>query len=188
MKTLRTFSLAALLMTAVGCVHAPPRETPELTVPAAENWANPTARSLDMTEESWHWLDGLEAPELRHAVESALAANLDLRAAEARLSAAAAQARVAGADLKPTVEIGLNRSRRKQNFIGFPIPGQTGVLSTESTSYGLALATSWEIDLWGRVRAGAAATIADFQAYTADLEAARLSIAGQTAKAGSTGS
>ena len=41
---------------------------------------------------------------------------------------------------------------------------------------------SWEVDLWGRIRAGQSAAIAEYEAVDADRAAAELSIAAQTAK------
>jgi NodT family efflux transporter outer membrane factor (OMF) lipoprotein len=45
------------------------------------------------------------------------------------------------------------------------------------------LNVNWEADLWGRVKAGKLAAIADAQAREAELHAARLSLTGQAAKA-----
>ena len=116
------------------------------------------------------------------AIESALQRNYDLQAAASRLEQAEAQARIAGADLQPQAQVGLVAARRKQNFIGFPIPGD-GVPSSTSTNLGVSLDLSWEVDLWGRLGARASATLADYQLTAADFHGARLSIAGQTAKA-----
>lgn len=48
-------------------------------------------------------------------------------------------------------------------------------------SFGIGASLSWEVDLWGRVRAGIDAAEADLLASEADLAAARLSTASQTA-------
>ena len=80
--------------------------------------------------------------------------------------------------------MGLNGARRRQVFIGFPIPGgERQVLSSFSTNWGVSLNTSWEADLWGRLRADARAALADTQRSAADLRSVRQSIAGQTVKA-----
>ena len=130
------------------------------------------------------WWDDFDDGGLASAVDVALSQNYDLRAAAARLEQAAADARAAEGDLQPTVQSTFNGSRRKQNFVGFPIPGAEGrVLSTVSTNYGVSLDVSWEIDLWGRLRNTARAALADLQASAADLRGAQLSIAGQTTKA-----
>ena len=174
------FLLVALLLSA-GCVSAPKVKDVEL-VPAPETWTA-TATPAGAIGESW-WEDFGE-PDLVQVVETALTRNFDLRAAAARVNQAAAQARIAGADLQPTVNAGLNGQKRKQNFIGFPIPGAKPgeVLSTTITTYGVSLNVSWELDLWDRLGARARAGIADLQAVAADYSGARLSVAGQTMKA-----
>jgi NodT family efflux transporter outer membrane factor (OMF) lipoprotein len=120
-------------------------------------------------------LDGL--------IEEAIKHNFNLKGAVARVDAAAAAARIDRADLLPGASLGFNASRRKQNLIGLPIPGAGDVISTRSTSMGVSLDVLWELDLWGRVRSGQAASLSELQASQADLAALRLSIAGQTAKA-----
>jgi NodT family efflux transporter outer membrane factor (OMF) lipoprotein len=130
------------------------------------------------------WWKDFNDPALSSAVETALGHNYDLQAAAARVEQAAAQAKIAGADLQPRAQVGLAGSRRRQNFIGFPIPGrEESVLSTTSTNLGVSLDVTWEVDLWGRLSARAQAAVADFQVAGADLRGAHLSIAGQTTKA-----
>jgi outer membrane protein TolC len=116
-------------------------------------------------------------------IEEALAHNQDLAVAAARVEMAAARARIAGAELVPAVDGGFAARRRRQDFIGLPIPGnESGVIATTTSSYGVSINLSWEVDLWGRLRAGAAGAVAGLQAAGADLAAARLSLSGQTAK------
>jgi len=80
--------------------------------------------------------------------------------------------------------LGLTGSREQLRFIGFPFSGGAGgSASTTFTRYGLSLNLSWEIDLWGRLRAIGSAALADAQAAEAELVAAHLSLAAQAAKA-----
>ena len=175
----RVLALVALL--AGGCASAPPVEHPALDITPPENW---TARELPDGQLSVTWWEDFGDGGLAAAVDIALAQNYDLQAAAARLEQAAADARAADGDLQPTVQGTFNGSRRKQNFVGFPIPGgEDRVLSTVSTNYDISLDVSWEIDLWGRLRNTARAVLADLQASAADLRGAQLSIAGQTTKA-----
>ncbi|MCA9756912.1 MAG: efflux transporter outer membrane subunit [Candidatus Eisenbacteria bacterium] len=121
--------------------------------------------------------------DLAALLDEAAQHNWDLEAAAARVEAADAQATIAGAGRYPSLDASLTRSRSKQNFIGLPIGGATGgVLTNTSTSYSASLSSSWEFDLWGRVRHGAVAANADREAAYADYAGARLSIAGQVAK------
>ena len=171
--------LAAALLT--GCATAPPEVTSTPDLGAPEEW---TARIEPAGETTDNWLASFHDPVLDQLVTEALAHNPQIAAAAARLDQAASAARIAGADLQPSVSAGLSGSRRRSNFIGLPIPGaEGGVFSVTSGTYGVSLDVSWEIDLWGRIRAGHSASLADLQAAEASLAAAQLSLAGQTAKA-----
>jgi NodT family efflux transporter outer membrane factor (OMF) lipoprotein len=165
----------------VGCASVPKVSQPDLDVATPEQW---TGASLDAGQVDPTWWESFGSPELNHTIQTALERNWDLRAAVARVQQAEAQARIAGADLKPQLGASLDGSRSKRNFIGLPIPGAPpgSVLSTTSTTLGLSLAVSWEIDLWGRLGARAGAGVADLQAAQADLAGVHLSLAGQVAK------
>lgn len=180
----RETALAAIVAVATGCATVAPEVThPEIGVTPPQDWAVFEPFS-SVGEISADWWTSFGDPALNAFVERALEQNRDLQVAAARLGQAAADSRIAGADIMPTVQASFNGSRRKQNFIGFPIPGsEDGVLSTVSTNTGVSLDTTWEADLWGRLRAGARASLADLQATAADYRGAQLSIAGQTVKA-----
>mgnify|MGYP001998910805 FL=1 len=169
-----------LSLFALSCASAPRVDHPTLELTVPEQWtsASPDGAVGD------HWWRDLGAAPLDTLIDQALAHNYDLKTAAARLASARAQARAADAPLWPGLSATGSGSRRKQNFVGFPIPGGEGrVLSTTSESYGVNLNLSWEVDLWGRLRAGAQAALADAQAARADYHGARLSLAAQTARA-----
>jgi NodT family efflux transporter outer membrane factor (OMF) lipoprotein len=168
-------------LAAAGCAKAPPTTTPDLGVVVPQTW---TAADSPAGQIQAEWWTDFGDPSLDGVVRLALEQNRDLQAAAARLEQAAADSRIAGADLQPSVQASFTQSRRKQNFIGFPIPGsEDRVLSTISVNMGVSLETSWEVDLWGRLRAGARASLADLQATAADYRGAQLSLSGQVAKA-----
>jgi outer membrane protein, multidrug efflux system len=169
-----------VLLLAGGCASAPPRTAPPIGVDTPAQWSGTTP--ADEAPDA-RWWQRFNDPTLERLVTEALDHNRSLLAAATRLDAAAAQARIAGASLLPSMGAGLNSGRRRQNFIGLPIPGaEDRVLSTVVTTHGVSLDTTWEADLWGRLRAGAAASLAEAQATQADVAAARLSIAAQTAR------
>lgn len=170
-----------LILAVVGC--APQIERPDhgFTVETPQTW---TAAELPATSPDGDWWIYFEDEGLDQAIRSALEHNHDLRAASARVDAAARQARIAGAAGRPILEASLNRNRQRINFIGLPIPGAEGdVLSTVNTTLGLSLNLSWEADVWGKIKAGKLAAVSDFQAVEADLRGLRLSLTGQAAKA-----
>ena len=162
------------------CATTPPYNPPALEIVTPDSW---TARADTGAAPAVAWWSDFGDSGLDEMVRTALEQNYDLQAAAARLEQAAADARIASAGLQPIVQAGLNGSRRKQNFIGFPIPGgEDRVLSTVFTNYGVSLDTTWEVDLWGRLRSGARAALADLQSRAAELRGAQLSLAGQTVK------
>jgi len=170
-----------LLLSLAACAGPELHETAPPPLPEAWQAAAPGAAP---GAEGVAWWQAF-GPELGALVEEAWRGNPDLAAAVAAVRAATAQARIAAGARLPALGAGLNGNRARRNYIGFPIPGAPSpVLSTTSTSWGLSLDLSWEVDLWGRLGAAAAAGEAAATAAAADLEGARLSLAGQGLKAG----
>jgi NodT family efflux transporter outer membrane factor (OMF) lipoprotein len=170
-----------LTLALVGCQKQPVqvRHKPDLEAPT--EW---TAAEVSETGVTTRWWSTFSDPMLADLVKDGLEKNYNLQAAAARVEAAAAQARIAGADQLPTLSAGWNGRGQRQNFIGLPIPGSEGrVLSRTYKTSGVSLDVSWEADVWGRISAGKRAAIADLAASEADLRGARLSLAGQISKA-----
>ncbi len=130
------------------------------------------------------WVSRVGGAELNGLVDRAISHNPEMKAAAARVDRAAAEAKIAGAGRLPSLGLGGDGRRNKQNFIGFPfgMPGG-GVPSNVSQQFGVNLNAAWEVDVWGRAKAGQEATIADAEARRYEYEAARVSLAGQVAKA-----
>lgn len=171
--------LAAAL---AGCASAPKVDHPTLAVDVPGRWVeNPAASDTALSPEDVWWIT-LGDPRLNDLILEALERNYDLQAAGANVDAAMALARIEGADLWPQIQAEGLGSRSKQNFIGFPIPGD-GVPVSYTTQYRAGVVASWEVDLWGRIRSARSAALADVQASEADLAGAQLSIAAQTTKA-----
>jgi len=167
-------SLASVLAAAVlttGCVlNKPPNaaEVKDLALYGLQpppQWATGSARAGAALDD---WLAGFNDDELTKAVYEALNHNADLRVAATRVEQAHLHARLAGAKLYPTVDV-LARGGGKLSGDGSGIQG--GVLSA-----------NWELDLWGRVRYGRAASAAQAMSAEADYEYARQSLAAQVAK------
>lgn len=133
----------------------------------------------------FHWVEAFQSKPLESYVAAVIENNKDLKGAAARIKIAQATARIVGADIYPQISGDFSSQRSLQNFIGLPIPGAGGggVLSNRINQFGLSLNMSWELDLWGRIRAAKKASVADFEASQFDRATAELSIAGQAAKA-----
>jgi NodT family efflux transporter outer membrane factor (OMF) lipoprotein len=108
-------------------------------------------------------------------VEEALSHNADLKAAAARMRQAE-ESRIAGKS-RSRPRAGLDGSA------GFSVSENGDLPASESERYGLTLAASWEIDLWGRLRDLNRADDADYAAARATYRGARLSLAANAAKA-----
>ena len=169
----RNFIFFPLLLLSLSCVPKL-KAPPELAVDVPQTWVSEEASTEgDISR----WWTRFNDPGLNTVIDTVLMENNDLKAAVARLDAAAALARISGADLFPQIGGSFGASRQKRNFVGFPIPGGSdGVLSSVTNLFGVSLDLSWEVDLWGRIRAGKAAAAADFQATAADLIGFQLSL------------
>ncbi len=172
---------AALII--AGCASAPERKVApvEIATPPAYTSLAVPAWSKDSNPRDW-WTEFGDAV-LDSLVHESLSGNLDVRAALARVDAAAAAARITSADAWPQLNASGRAQKSESKIIGFPIPGRGDVLTVRSEQYGVSLDTSWEIDLWGRIRRGEAAALAEVEASWAELAAVRMSIAALTAKA-----
>jgi outer membrane protein, multidrug efflux system len=169
--TLRRRLLATGLAATVaaGCaVKAPPdaaaikqQALPTLQTPAA--WTTSAAGTVTSG-----WLATFKDDQLAAAVAEAILYNADLRVGATRVEQAQLYAKLAGAKLYPSVDV-LARGGGKLSGDGSGIQG--GVLSA-----------NWELDLWGRVRYGKAASAFQAAAAEADFVYARESIAALVAK------
>jgi len=173
-----------MLFAAGGCASPPDFEPPELDIDVPDEWTAAVESGAGESGLAEDWWKAFGDAGLDSAVSAALERSRDLRAAAARIDQAAAAAEITGADSLPDLNLNLNGSRRRNNYIGLPIPGSDEeVLSNTTTTHGLSLDLTWEIDLWGRLRSAEKAAAADWQAAAVDFHAARLSIAGQVVKA-----
>ena len=163
-------SIILLLVTGglVSCTTpvSPPQKRSE--VPAAENW---TAAESFAGPAVDTWLFMHRDPRLMALINEAWQHNRELRVAAANLTAAAAQARIAGADRLPSLT-GSGGAQR-----GRDIPG-----GATSDGYSAGLNLAWELDLWGRLADSTRAAEATYAASESDYAAARLSLAGQVAR------
>ena len=127
------------------------------------------------------WVDRFGGGDLKRLVKEAYESNRDLQAAAARVERASSLAKAAGAEARPQINAALSGSRDKRNFIGFPFGGG-GVPSSINNSYGAQLSLSWELDLWGRIRVGQRAALADLESQGQQYRAARASLAAQVVR------
>jgi NodT family efflux transporter outer membrane factor (OMF) lipoprotein len=158
-------ALAAALALA-GCASmAPPYERPAAPVAAAFPQAG-AATGTPAAQTDWRAF--FTDARLARLIELALADNRDLRVAVLNIEAARAQLGIQRAGEFPTVAVAAGEQR------------QTG--SPTIYSAGLAV-SSWELDLWGRVRSLTAAAAAQLGATQEARKAAQISLVASVANA-----
>lgn len=142
--------LCALLQ---GCFWTPRSSLPKSQIAWADS--APHGRALKA------WWKSFDDPVLDRVIDRALAGNLELQEAAARLRQAEAEASREGALLFPTVDVAGDL-------------GATRVDEGRRRAAGLGALLRWEIDLWGRLRAGRRAATEEVGAAAMDLRAAKV--------------
>jgi len=123
------------------------------------------------------WLSDFNDRTLDTLVREALSNNPDLRVTAAKFEAAQANLKIAGAPLLPTLSAKAAASRTKRNSTG-----GFKITSSRNERYTPSLDLAWELDVWGRLNDTRFAARLDAEQAAANLQAARLSLAANTAK------
>ena len=131
------------------------------------------------------WWIGFNDPMLVTVVQRALAQNLDLAAAFARVQQARAVASGAGAELLPTIDFDASATAQHQSLLSplGSIAKTNPAYSRNQREYTVGPAASWEIDLAGGLRRNAAAARSEAQAAQADQLGTRITVAADAADA-----
>ena len=122
------------------------------------------------------WIAAFGDEQLEALVEEMLQNNLNLRLAATQVERASAISRLAAASLSPMVGVGGDFGRRSagRTYAGYELPSKT---------YSATAFASWEVDVWGKLRARARAGEEALAATEADFEFARQSMVAITARA-----
>lgn len=173
-------ALAAVL---AACSGTPPKPASvELPQATPESFAAARSSGTD-TKLAGDWWRMFGDEQLDARVDAALQHNRNLQSAAARVLAANEQAILAGAPGLPQVDAGLDATRSRRVFVGFPFGTGGGVPNNTATILNANITVRWELDVWGRLASAEAASLADAQAAAADLAAARTSLVAQVCKA-----
>ncbi|MYM67061.1 efflux transporter outer membrane subunit [Pseudoduganella sp. FT55W] len=155
--------LASVLL--AGCSHTKPMAEPLPAIELPAGWSQAgTAGSQEWPDNDWWQRFGSE--ELSQLVRDGQDSNLELAAALSRMRQAAAQARIAGVVLLPSVNAYAGASR------DLPVGGNHN--ANVSTSGQLQV--SYELDFWGKNAASAAAAEASLKANFYDRQTVALSV------------
>ncbi|MEI7408558.1 efflux transporter outer membrane subunit [Pectobacterium aroidearum] len=189
MLSLRTLALVVTTGAIAGCAVGPDYHRPD--APLADRYQTQSAIKSSLAEQGnvtqaanlAVWWESFNDPLLSELVSRALAQNLDLAQASARMSQARAGLGTATAALLPSGNISGQAARAYQSVetaqgqLLNAVPGY----NRYGNAYETDLNASWEIDVFGGLRRDRQAALADYQASEAGVTATRLAVAAQTA-------
>lgn len=155
--------ITAVTLPLSGCITAKPRTS--LPIQPPESFS---LRGQAPPDQKW-WLD-FGDDSLSELIQTALTDNFDLLRTRDRILEVEAQAKQAGAFLRPSADVSGNATTSRDY--------QT---NSTTNNFFLGLAASYEVDLWGRLRATRNATLAELGAAEADYATAALTLAAEVA-------
>jgi len=152
--------LALGLLCLGGCASAPDQAELPVEPPPAFSTTGAAPAQAD-------WWMAFGDAQLERIMQRALRHNLTLAAARERLLAASALARRERAELFPEVDATGS------------VDYETGDSREDETTYGIGLAASYEVDLWGRIDAQVRAEDLRKEATAAEVQTMALSLTGE---------
>ena len=176
MKFKPAISAAAVSLALSACAMIPKYEQPAVAVP--ETFQHDTAPS-GIVAASLGWQDYFADPRLHRLIEIALERNTDLRGAALNAEAVRAQYMISRAALLP----GINASGTGQRGrVAADLSGTGSSYVSSAYNVGLGV-TSYELDLFGKVRSTNQAALQSYFASVAARDATHLSLISSVAKA-----
>ena len=174
-------TLSFILLSAVAsllCHATEPSPAALLRDSMPETWILETRYSQTTpTEDSW-WTS-FHDPVLERLVSTAVSNNFDVRAAQRRIEVAAQVSRATKAGYYPTLGI----SAGWDDYNTATTVHGSHAHETNTDYFQLGLTMTWEIDVFGRIRAQSKADKASYEASIADYDATLVSLCSNVAKA-----
>jgi multidrug efflux system outer membrane protein len=176
---MKAVKLLPLLMVLGGCMVGPDYQRPALNLPEkfAEQAVTQEQSSAPIQRDWWTLFND---PELNRLVDTALSRSADIRLAVARLEEAEAALRETGAALLPELDLVENSTRsRSSSTTATPLPAGTPLIRK---NHRLTLATSFELDFWGKLRRASESARAQALASRHGRDVAALTLAASTTR------
>ena len=184
----KTVFLAVLLFNS--CAQ-PPRANVQVNEEIPSSWQIPLPSQSDLTGEWWEvFSDTLFSQHLNTFQSN----SPDLLSIVTRLEIAEQTAKMNGAGVFPSINIGNSGSVRKQNLSAFGFSSNmlgfgsndstnegsnSSVISFDSQNYGLNVNMQWELDIWGKLINQRRAAFKDYEASKNDLAYLQFSLSAQ---------
>ena len=179
MSTIHTlcvpFAVAALCGVLASCGEHLPRKQPREVFERNEKWAHAPPWANGSIRQ--HWWTAFGDAHLNARISTALAQNPDLRVLGARLERAHAQSQQARAAAWPSINLGTGL------VFGNEQTRMTRFSPTDLEPWASSGSLSWELDLFGKIRASTRSAREAEQAAFWDLHASHLLVSTQVANA-----
>ncbi|WP_174275414.1 TolC family protein, partial [Sphingomonas bacterium] len=178
---------AALLLG--GCMVGPNYKAATPPPASSGPFVEPARSTQDLPARWWQLYDD---PTLDALIDEALRNNTDLRVATANLKRARYVLAEARGALLPTTSPSASYTHTRQGTASLGVTGAVGTVGTTTAAlpdgitydaYSLGFDVAYEVDLFGGVRRGIEAARGDYEATAAQLDAARVTVAADTARA-----
>lgn len=166
--TIAKASALALIIATGSCAPVPPYQRPDVQVPGG--WQATTQNAGIWPDAEW-WKE-FRNPELDALIAEAVANNRDLRAAIVRIDEARARAKIAGAGRFPTLSAAAGPGRDTGEGRGH---------RATSRDIFAGLQASYELDLFGKYSASAAAALARLEASVFDQQTVAIALESEVA-------
>lgn len=153
-----------LVALAAACNPTPKYSPPETAATKSASFKNApkvAAKKQSMSR----WWEHIDDPLLKGYVDELLSQNLDLKAAALRVVQAQESLNIETGNTAPTLDLELGASRTRSAKTA------TGTRPTYTNAYEATLSSSWELDLFGRLRQSVVAANKEFLSKRYDQEA-----------------
>jgi multidrug efflux system outer membrane protein len=175
----RLITLLFPVLLLAACATTPENKRPELVLP--ESWPirqDNTAKPVKSADERWWHL--FSDTTLDQIEEEALAQNIDIQVAVARVLEARAQLGITRADQYPVLGATARQSHTLVTAAGAsPLPS---TVPRDQNATHLTLDASFELDLWGKLHRASDASRADLLAVESARDTVRLALTTQVAQ------
>lgn len=169
---MRTWCLIAILSLSA-CGSLPTSHTPDNPVsPVPENWQPLAVTEIENTGKT-DLLGLLSNPEIERWIEQAMLQNPNIQQIALQLEQSGWRSAQQQGLRRPSIDLVSDTNRRHL----------TQPTTSTNTSYGLALSTRWEMDIWGRLADTHNAAQLDESALAADYQFAKRSLSANLIKA-----
>ena len=173
MKRFKSAIMSVVAIALVSCANNPAidsNKTVSEAIFVPEAWVTAAESVGEVTIE---WLEEFKDPLLLKMIEEGKSNNLDLKIASGNVERAWVLAKQAGASLQPVANLSLGETSSGS--------ASGDIRSSRQTN--LTAQVSWEIDIWGRIRAGSRAAADSARSAEADYRFAIHSLGASIAKA-----